>query len=479
MRRQILAYGPASLLPALTATAAVYAFTRVLSPAAFGEYSVAVSAVMIAQAPAYALSTALARLYPAAERTARVADLCKTAYAALFGMASAIAAGALAASSFLAAGNLILIAVLLLACRGAVIVGQVVNRMAGRAVRYTAVECGSALLGLLAGLALVRLAAPTAASVLGGLALGAGAFALLDARRIAAAFAAGRLDRGAVREIAALALPLVATGLTGALLLQADRFVVGGIGGAQALGVYAVAVSLVERPTTVLCTVIATATYPLAIRVLESEGAAAGRRQAGLNGAALIALTLPACAGLALGSRQVAALLVGPEFREGVAAVLPLLCATAFLRGVSAHWLEHAFQLGRRTDLMPWLYLPAAILHLACSTALIPVLGPAGAALSGLLAQLAVVAGQVLLSRRVFPLTLPWADIAKIALATGAMLAAIGLAHPPASAAGLAELVLVGAAAYGAALLGCAGLGTRRRAWTVARPRLSAHQEAG
>jgi O-antigen/teichoic acid export membrane protein len=466
MHRQILAYGPASLLPAITSIAAVYAFTRVLSPAAFGTYSAALSAVMIAQAPIYALSTALARLYPAAERDGRVPHLCKTAYAALFAAAGAVAAGTLIASRLDAPlRTLALTAALLFAWRGAVTVGQAVNRMAGRAVRYTVVECGSALLGLLAGLALVRLAAPTAASVLGGLALGAGAFVLLDARRIAAVFAAGRLDGDTSRAVAALALPLAVTALTSAMLLQADRLVVGGIGGARALGVYAVAVSLIERPTTVLCTVVATATYPLAIRALESDGADAGRRQAGRNGAALIALTLPACAGLALGSRQVAAVLVGPEFRDGVAAVLPLLCATAFLRGVSAHWLEHAFQLGRRADLLPRLYLPAAGLHLACSAALVPALGPVGAALSGLLAQLAVVTGQIRLSRRVFPLTLPWADVAKVALATAAMLAAIGVASPPASAAGLAELVIVGAAAYGVALLGCAGLRSRRWAW--------------
>ena len=476
MHRQLLSYGPASLLPAFVSVAAIYAYTRLLSPAEFGDYTFAFSVVMVVQALFYALSVAVARLYPVAERTGEVAAFRKTAYALFFGLALAVSMCAFAAWLVLPAGNgagaLLWVAVPFLVLRSAVIVNQGVNRMAGRAGRFTAVECANAGLGLLAGLALVRFVAPTAASVLGGLAVGAGACVLLDARLVASPFGAGRFDRRFAADLATFSLPLVATSLTSGLMVQADRLVVGGLGGAGMLGVYAVAVSLVERPTTLLCMVVATATYPLAIRALESEGEDAGRRQAGRNGVALVALTLPACVGLAMGSRHVAAVLVGPVFRDGVAAVLPLLCATAFLRGISLHFLDHAFQLARRPDMMLRIYAPAAVANVGCSAVLVPFLGFYGAALSALACQLLVMAGQVILGGRLFPLRLPRIEVAKIGLAVAAMAAAIGLARPPVSSAGLAELILVGVGAYGAALFAGDGLGLRSWAWDAVRPML-------
>ncbi len=475
MHRQILSYGPASVLPAFISVAAIYAFTRLLSPAEFGDYTFAFSIVMVVQALFYAMSVAVARLYPVAERAGETAAFRKTAYALFFGLAAAVSACALAQRFVLSASNgfstLLWVALPVLLLRSAVIVNQNVNRMAGRAARYTVVEGINAGLGFVAGLALVRFVAPTAASVLGGLAIGAGAGALLDGRLLASPFGAGRFDRRLAADLARFSLPLVATSVTSGLMLQADRIVVGGLGGAEMLGVYAAAVSLVERPTTLLCMVIATATYPLAVRALESEGAEAAQRQASRNGMALVALTLPACIGLAMGSRHVAAVLVGPVFRDGVAAVLPLLCVTAFLRGVSVHFLDHAFQLARRPDMMLRIYVPAAVANVACSAALVSFLGFYGAALSALACQLLVIAGQVSLGGRLFPLRLPRIEVAKIGLAVTMMAAAIDLARPPMSWAGLAELILVGVGAYGAALLACDGLGLRSRAWSALRPK--------
>ena len=474
MHRQLLSYGPASLLPAFVSIAAIYAFTRLLSPAEFGDYTFAFSVVTVVQALFYALSVAVARLYPVAERTGEVATFRKTAYALFFGLALAVSTCALAQHFVLPASYgisaLLWVALPVLVLRSAVTVNQSVNRMAGRAARFTVVEGANAGLGFLAGLALVRFVAPTAASVLGGLAIGAGACALLDARLLASPFGAGRFDGRVAADLARFSLPLVATSLTSGLMLQADRLVVGGLGGAGMLGVYAVAFSLIERPTALLCTVVATATYPLAVRALESEGAEAGQRQAGRNGVALVALTLPACIGLAMGSRHVAAVLVGPVFRDGVAAVLPLLCATAFLRGVSVHFLDHAFQLARRPDMMLRIYLPAAVANVGCSAVLVPFLGFYGAALSALACQLLVMAGQVILGGKLFPLRLPRVEVAKIGLAASVMAAAIDLARPPLSWAGLAELILVGVGAYGAALLACDGLGLRSQAWGAVRP---------
>ena len=117
------------------------------------------------------------------------------------------------------------------------------------------------------------------------------------------------------------AWPLVAVAGTAVILQNSDRFLLGSLAGTDVLGIFAVAYSLVERPTTLICSSISTATFPLVVQVLENEGQEAARLQAGRNGIALLAVTLPACAGLALTADYIAGSLVGPDFRPGVAAL--------------------------------------------------------------------------------------------------------------------------------------------------------------
>jgi O-antigen/teichoic acid export membrane protein len=101
----------------------------------------------------------------------------------------------------------------------------------------------------------------------------------------------------------------------------------------------------VERPTSLICLSITTATFSLVLQVLERQGREAARLQAGRNGIALLAVALPACAGLALTASYIAAVLVGPAFRDGVAALIPIMCFATLIRGVRAHFVDHAFHL--------------------------------------------------------------------------------------------------------------------------------------
>src|SRR5208282_4752228 len=83
-------------------------------------------------------------------------------------------------------------------------------------------------------------------------------------------------------------------------------------------------------------------------KVLERQGREAARIQAGRNGVALLAVALPACAGLALTADYIAASLVGPAFRPGVAALIPIMSLAALARGVRAHFIDHASHLSGR-----------------------------------------------------------------------------------------------------------------------------------
>ena len=81
MLRQIIGFGPASLLPAVSSFAFVYVFTRILPRAEFGSYTLALNAVMLCQSILfYPLAASTARLYPSAHLNGTTAILMKSSY---------------------------------------------------------------------------------------------------------------------------------------------------------------------------------------------------------------------------------------------------------------------------------------------------------------------------------------------------------------------------------------------------------------
>ncbi len=458
MQRQLLRYAPANVVPGLVAVATIYVFTRLLAPAEYGDYSFVLSAVMIGQAALfYPLTVGATRIYPREEQGGKLPGFVKSAYASL-GLVNAASFALLLAVWWLAPlpgmdGTALLLSIPLLLLRGLVSLNQSINRMEGRVMRYTVVELAQPLLGLAAGTGLMLVLGASARAVMLGLVIAAVICALANARAALLACRTGALDRGVMLELARFGWPLALAYLTSFALQYADRFIVGALGTVSQLGVYAVAYSLVERPTTMLCTSVSSATFPLAVRALEQRGREAAGLQAGRNGAVLLALTVPACIGLGLCAEQLANVLVGPDYRAAAAALIPVMAVTALARGVSAHFVDHAFHLASRPALMLWIYGPAAAANIVLDVLAVPRYGMFAAAWIALACQVAALAAGWLVGRRHFPLILPRQGLAVTAACTAAMAAVLLSWSFPVTLAGLALMVAAGGGTYAAGTL--------------------------
>jgi O-antigen/teichoic acid export membrane protein len=86
--RQILGYIPSVVVPAFVSMAMVYAYTRLLTPAAFGSYTFVFSAVLVLQSSLFfALPTTVMRFYPQAAVAGRRDRFLKQAYSLFYAMA--------------------------------------------------------------------------------------------------------------------------------------------------------------------------------------------------------------------------------------------------------------------------------------------------------------------------------------------------------------------------------------------------------
>ena len=73
---------------------------------------------------------------------------------------------------------------------------------------------------------------------------------------------------------------------------------------------------------------------------------------------------MPACLGLALTAHELAAQVVGPEFRAAVSRLVPLMSVSVLFASFRAFYLDHAFQLGHRSGLQVTISAVAAALAL-------------------------------------------------------------------------------------------------------------------
>lgn len=460
MRRLILGYLPANLVPALVAVGGIALTTRLLDPAQVGRYTLVFGAVMVAQGVLFtALALAITRFHASAARDGGEAGLLAAAYQVLVCVAfPAGAAGALASAVLWHAepgwSRTIALATALLLLRGLVAVSQSVRRAEGAMRRYNAIECLHAALGLAAGVAFVEAGWRSGDALLAGLAAAAGMCALLDARCPATALAQPP-DRAALRTIVAFAWPQALAYAVTFTLLYADRLLVGTIAGAASLGVYGVAFSLVDRPVTLICVAVTAGTFPLAVSAMVEGGEAAGRRQAGLNGALLIGLALPAATGLALTAPAMARVLLGPAFAGCAAALIPVMAATALLRGISTHFVDHAFHLAAQSRRMLAAYAPWAAASLALDALIIPRFGARGAAWSALGCQAGALATAWCLAEPALKPWLPAGAMVRTAFATLAMAGVlVALAELPLTAGGLCLRIAAGLGTYACLALG-------------------------
>src|ERR1700710_2041224 len=136
----------------------IYAYTRLLSPAAFGSYSYVFSVVLVLQTSLfYALPIAVMRFFPAADRDGRQNGLLKEAYLIFYAMAAVTIALSVAADLLLplpAEYRLAAwLAIPMLLFRSLVQLNQSVNRSSNLMGRYNTIECLHAVLGFGLGVA--------------------------------------------------------------------------------------------------------------------------------------------------------------------------------------------------------------------------------------------------------------------------------------------------------------------------------------
>ena len=285
--------------------------------------------------------------------------------------------------------------------------------------------------GPVAGFALALLAvigiAPTPEWALIGYATAQGLALIWLLRRLHVARVSWPVPRDVIRTALSFGLPIVIAGAIGWISLNGIRVVVEHAAGATALGLVAVGWGLGQRFTGVAATLVSAASFPLAVRSFASGSRKDAFRQLAQGGVLLIALVVPATAGLCLLTKPFVELTVSRSFQEATMMILPLAAIAGGIRNIRIHFADQVLILMERIDVGIMINVVEAVCVIAGAWIGLHLGGLPGA-VEGCLVASAI--GAALCFGYIwwkFDFPLPWANTARVFLAAGIMVAVLML----------------------------------------------------
>jgi O-antigen/teichoic acid export membrane protein len=450
--RNVSLYGFAKLGPAAISFLAIGLYTRLLGPSEYGSYALVVAAVSLAASLGFTwLRVGLIRLLPAFETRREVfLSTLLRGYALAVGASSVVAVVLWLIVRDPAQRRLIPLGLLLLWTQAAFELNLDLSVSRLEPVRYGLITLARAVIGVGSAWWLASIGYGVAGVIIGVM-IGVIVPIIWTARRNWAGVSLGKADPEVLRDVVVYSFPLVATMSLEFIVNASDRFLLGWLKGADAVGPYAAGYDLSQQSLTVLLVTVNLAAWPAILRALEAGGEEAARPRISEQGMLLACVGFPAAAGLALVAPNIVHVFLGEAFQSSAARLVPLIALATLIGGAKSYYFDLSFQLGKATRHQVLIMTAAAGTNVICNLVWIPRFGALGAAW----ATIAAYAVGLVLSwwrgRSVFHIPLPWQGWLRAALATGVMSAALVPLRDGRGAAMLLVQLAVGILTFGIA----------------------------
>ena len=395
-------YFLARILAGGASFAIIAAYTRLLSPHAFGELALSLAGVTFFSSLIIDGSMlAMQRYLPSHSTAARATALWGLILPAVAFCALAMVALLLAAPErwrvqLALCGGLLLATLLhqfqLAAAQGAL-----------RPGKYALLGSFESVLDMLLGITLVLLGYGVPGALLG---------TMLAALAVVAVNWRGWwinwkfFDPVLGRQMLRFGLPLIASALFIWLATFVDRWLLAAFVGTDKAGLYAAGYDLQMNLLGVPVAVMALAGVPLTITAYTERGAQAAQEQLRQLGIFIILILLPEAVGIVMTRPLLVNIFLGPEFRPLALSLLPILVSATFFKALTIY-MNYGYILGARADLTLLSMATAAAVDLTLNVILIPHYGAWGAAIAALIGFGTGFAIAVMKMGRIFAFPLP------------------------------------------------------------------------
>ncbi len=234
--------------------------------------------------------------------------------------------------------------------------------------------------------------------------------------------------------------------MSGIILAVGDRYVIHGMIGATALGLYSAAYNLCTYVQSTFVASVGQAVMPLYIQIWDQKGPEETAAFVARSLRNYIIFAAPVIAGLASVGPQLLPSLASQRYASG-AAILPWVIGGMVLEGANAMLAAGLF-IHRKTRHIGAVVFSAAIINLVLNVILVPRIGIKGAAVATLVSYAIASCALAFAARRFLPVSIPWMTMARAALAACAMYASLAYLCPDRHLLTVAVRALVGPPIY-------------------------------
>lgn len=466
--RHLFGYLPVNIAQAVAGFGGIFLLTRLLTPEEYGLYGLAFALMCIFDTLVFAwLESGMARFYANAEARKKLQDHLATAYKALV---------ILVAAACLISALIIMVLPVSNTVKGIfgfAIASSIVRsifgltieaRRAAREVkRYAILEFFRTTAGFGIGILLVIITDLGPAAPFIGLLIAAMICALFDLPGMLTKAKGGQASLSEATKFARYGIPISLSLVLALVMSSADRFLIVGYLDTASVGVYTAGYNLASRTLDIIFIWGGMAATPLIIAALEHHGRDQARAMARKAFGILVLLTFPAATGMALVATPLANVMIGPDFREQAALIIPWIAVASVMNGMMTYYLNEAFTLSKRTSMLIVVMVLPALLNIGLNMILLPRLGLQGAVIATVLAYSIGIILTTLIGRHYFPLPLPFIAAGKTLCACAIMASSIWLLPWPQNWSAITLLlaqtgtgiIIYAASAYGLDLAGC------------------------
>lgn len=423
-----LKYFPVRLVPALTSLITVPVFTRMITREDYGDFFLVNSAVSLTGILFTAwLSSSIVRFYWAEEREGRLDRYIATV---VWASLAALAVGALLLGiTMLLLGGLFGPGIqrLMPIALASLMLGQFIQlmqqlmRAANQARKFATLSIASALLSTAFSVFFVAVPRLGSYGILAGVTLGNVLLlplALKNARS-QGSLAPRNVSRDILSEFASYGLPMIPAAISSWVLVLSDRYVIGLTQTAADVGLYGNAYGLGDKIMGLVTIPLLTAIGPVLVQTFEKKGQVLAQQVQTQLTRYYALVTFPVVAGLAVIARPFMEVFTGPDYRSAFP-ILPIVAAGVMLNGAS-QLANNGLAMHKKTTVMMQNTLTAAVAQVALNVALVPVFGYQAAAWNTLAAYVVLLTLSAIRSRGFMAWRVPWADLARIVLASATM----------------------------------------------------------
>jgi len=431
--KDLVAYLPSKLLPALTGFITAPILTRLLTTTEFGNYALAVGFYEFLFAlTCSGLGAGAVRFFPAYKKEGRLGLFFST-----LGTSVGVAiAGGFAVSLLILTllrgslppdlHSLLFISVLIFSVQAAYIVFMQVVRAQERSKLYTTFELLANYGGLGLGLLLLYKLDWGVAGLLWGIFI---AFALALVALLPLVLRGDvphrwRLKSGDMRTMWRYAWPLALGNMAMWGLRLADRYLIGAFRSRAEVGLYAAAYNISSKSIDIMVAVFLLSMGPLVFSIWEKHGQGATQQYLKATTRVFLIMCLPAAAGLSVLAKPFIALLTDVPYHEGYR-IVGFVAFSSLAYGM-AQIANVGLLLAKRTARIAVNQFLAVILNLGLNIVLVPKFGFIAAGATTLIGYVTLLVLQSVAAHKHLSWPFPYSTLRNVMVATIAMGLAAG-----------------------------------------------------